>query len=96
MAQDCIPKEGCGEIAKPKDAVGRQASAASAQALQELCLGLVAILRSNGVPSILAAGLPPYSETPNTKRCLRSSQITSGPGIDSDGFALFDKERDLD
>ena len=35
-------------------------------------------------------------ETPNAKRYLRSSQITPGPRIDSDGFALFDKEWDLD
>jgi hypothetical protein len=35
--------------------------------------------------------------TPNAERqTLRSSQITSGPRIDPDGFALFDKERDLD
>jgi hypothetical protein len=38
----------------------------------------------------------PERETPNAKRYLRSSQITSGPRIDPDGFALFDKERDLD
>jgi hypothetical protein len=38
----------------------------------------------------------PKRETPNAKRYLRSSQITSGPRIDPDGFALFDKERDLD
>ena len=48
-------------------------------------------------PGISPSSLTFGCQTPNAKReTLRSSQITSRPCIDSDGFALFDKERDLD
>lgn len=85
MAGDCIPKAGSVAAAKILRFVKWQPHKVALKPDP-----------TDDRPGISPSSLTFGRQTPNAKRYLRSSQITSGPRIDSDGFAFFDKERDLD